>query len=77
MSYYIYIYILYNNTKVMSYYIYILYNNNNNTQIAAIALPPSTTHPQLWVIYILYIILWLCRIIYNTMVMSYYIYTLL
>ena len=23
-------------------------NNNNNTQIAAIALPPSTTHPQLW-----------------------------
>ena len=22
--------------------------NNNNTQIAAIALPPSTTHPQLW-----------------------------
>ena len=25
------------------------YNNNNNTQIAAIALPPSTMHPQLWV----------------------------
>ena len=23
-------------------------NNNNNTQIAAIALPPSTTDPQLW-----------------------------
>ena len=23
-------------------------NNNNNTQIAPIALPPSTTHPQLW-----------------------------
>ena len=22
--------------------------SNNNTQIAAIALPPSTTHPQLW-----------------------------
>ena len=25
-----------------------LNNNNNNTQIAAIALPPLTTHPQLW-----------------------------
>ena len=24
------------------------YNNYNNTQIAAIALPPLTTHPQLW-----------------------------
>ena len=24
------------------------WQNNNNTQIAAIALPPSTTHPQLW-----------------------------
>ena len=24
------------------------FNNNNNTQIAAIALPPLTTHPQLW-----------------------------
>ena len=23
-------------------------NNNNNTQIAAIVLPPLTTHPQLW-----------------------------
>ena len=23
-------------------------NNNNNTQIAAIALPPSTTHTKLW-----------------------------
>ena len=26
----------------------VLMINNNNTQIAAIALPPSTTHPQLW-----------------------------
>ena len=25
-----------------------LHNNNNNTQITAIALPPSTMHPQLW-----------------------------
>ena len=24
------------------------HNYNNNTQIAAIALPPLTTHPQLW-----------------------------
>ena len=23
-------------------------NNNNNTQITTIALPPLTTHPQLW-----------------------------
>ena len=23
-------------------------NNNNNTQIAALVLPPSTMHPQLW-----------------------------
>ena len=35
--------------KCFSFFIYIYtYINHNNTQIAAIVLPPSTTHPQLW-----------------------------
>ena len=32
-------------------------DNNNNTQIAAILLPPSTTHPQLWVELLTYYIM--------------------
>ena len=45
-------YIISNYILLFSYYVKIIdlamINNNNNTQIAAIALPPSTTHPQLW-----------------------------
>ena len=39
-------------TKINSFQnfrLYSMHSNNNNTQKAAIASPPSATHPQLWV----------------------------
>ena len=41
-------FLFYINISILSWKYQLKIFNNNNTQIAAIALPPSTTHPQLW-----------------------------